>query len=317
VTSRVEQYTRVTRVETRKADPRSQHQRTQTHNMGVYRVEASPNNRAGCQTAPCKKEGVKITKGELRFAVQVTINEHQSWQYRHWGCVTPKQIENLLETCGGDTDMVDGFDELPDEYQDKIKFALEHRHVPDEDWKGDIELNRPGVQGKKKRAPKKNSNTKDDDANEAEGTEEPEDKPKKKRAVKAKAKSQTENGAKEDIEDPPQPAKKRGRPAKREADVGHNGETEAPSAKKAARGRGKKIEYKEESDESEAPPPKKTRGRKTAIKAESPEDAENDEVAEEEEAPRLKKSGKKAATTNSKAKALEKKGRKKKALADE
>jgi len=32
--------------------------------------------------------------------------------------------------------MVDGFDELPDEYQDKIKFALEHRHVPDEDWKG-------------------------------------------------------------------------------------------------------------------------------------------------------------------------------------
>nr|GFD51136.1 hypothetical protein [Tanacetum cinerariifolium] len=29
------------------------------------------------------------------------------------GCVTPKQIENLIETSGGDTEMVDGYDELP------------------------------------------------------------------------------------------------------------------------------------------------------------------------------------------------------------
>lgn len=32
--------------------------------------------------------------------------------------------------------MVDGFDEVPTEYQDKIKFALENGHIPDEDWKG-------------------------------------------------------------------------------------------------------------------------------------------------------------------------------------
>jgi hypothetical protein len=49
------------------------------------------------------------------------------------GCVTPKQIENLVETCGGDTDMVDGYDELPAEFQEKIKFALENGHIPDED----------------------------------------------------------------------------------------------------------------------------------------------------------------------------------------
>jgi len=51
-------------------------------------------------------------------------------------CVTPKQIENLIETSEGDTDMVDGFDELPAEYQEKVKYALEHRHIADEDWKG-------------------------------------------------------------------------------------------------------------------------------------------------------------------------------------
>ena len=32
--------------------------------------------------------------------------------------------------------MVDGYDELPEEYQEKIDFALKNRHVPDEDWKG-------------------------------------------------------------------------------------------------------------------------------------------------------------------------------------
>lgn len=52
------------------------------------------------------------------------------------GCVTPAQIDNLIETSGGDTEMVDGYDELPEEYQEKIDFALKHGHVPDEDWKG-------------------------------------------------------------------------------------------------------------------------------------------------------------------------------------
>lgn len=49
------------------------------------------------------------------------------------GCVTPKQIENLIEVSGGDTDMVDGYDELPAEFQEKVKFALENGHIPDED----------------------------------------------------------------------------------------------------------------------------------------------------------------------------------------
>jgi hypothetical protein len=52
------------------------------------------------------------------------------------GCVTPVQIENMIETSGGDTDMVDGYDTLPPEMQEKVKFALENGHVPDEDWKG-------------------------------------------------------------------------------------------------------------------------------------------------------------------------------------
>jgi hypothetical protein len=32
--------------------------------------------------------------------------------------------------------MVDGYDEVPAEYQEKIDFALKNGHIPDEDWKG-------------------------------------------------------------------------------------------------------------------------------------------------------------------------------------
>jgi hypothetical protein len=32
--------------------------------------------------------------------------------------------------------MVDGYDELTAEGQEKVEFALANRHVPDEDWRG-------------------------------------------------------------------------------------------------------------------------------------------------------------------------------------
>jgi hypothetical protein len=115
--------------------------------------EVSPNNRAGCKGTDCKKEGIKILKGELRFGSLVTIMDHQSWSWKHWyvalgyqshareakcrrGCVTPKQIENLLKEIEGNYDYLDGYDEIPTDFQDKVRTALEQGHVSDSDWKG-------------------------------------------------------------------------------------------------------------------------------------------------------------------------------------
>lgn len=50
--------------------------------------------------------------------------------------MTPAQVANLIEESGGDTDMVDGYDELPQDMKEKVDFALENGHVADEDWKG-------------------------------------------------------------------------------------------------------------------------------------------------------------------------------------
>lgn len=64
-------------------------------------------------------------------------------KYRHWGCVTPTVIHNWAETSGGDMDLVDGYDELPPDAQQKVKRALEQGHVDDEDWNGVRSDSRP------------------------------------------------------------------------------------------------------------------------------------------------------------------------------
>ncbi|RYN83221.1 hypothetical protein AA0117_g1719 [Alternaria alternata] len=260
--------------------------------MGVYRVEESPNNRAGCQVKECKDSGSKIMKGQFRYATQVTIKDHVSWQYRHWGCVTPKQIENLIETCGGDTDMVDGYDELPAEFQEKVDFALKNGHIPDEDCTRDPELNRPGVKKprakkakkgaednddedaasppKKKRATKAKKNEVKDEVEDEEEEEAPAPAP-KKRATKAK-KVKAEDQDEEDVPAPAPAPKKRGRPAKKEVEEEDGDEEAAPPAKKArASGRAKKAAQHTDASDKEAPKPKKARGKKAAVENLDPE----------------------------------------------
>ena len=50
------------------------------------------------------------------------------------GCVTPKQISNLKTSIEGDPSQLDGYDELPKDFQDKVINALEQGHIDDEDW---------------------------------------------------------------------------------------------------------------------------------------------------------------------------------------
>jgi hypothetical protein len=120
-------------------------------------TEVSRSNRAGCQATHCKKEQVKIQKGELRQGVLITINEQTSWKWRHWyvsrqyssqitsltgscrGCVTPTVLNNWVTKAGaedGDMDLIDGFDELPEECQERVRRSLKELHVDDEDWNG-------------------------------------------------------------------------------------------------------------------------------------------------------------------------------------
>lgn len=60
----------------------------------------------------------------------------------HRGCVTPAQIDNVVKSIGGleafeeDPNVLDGYEEVDEGNQEKIRTALKEGHVPDEDWKG-------------------------------------------------------------------------------------------------------------------------------------------------------------------------------------
>ncbi|KAK5229285.1 hypothetical protein LTR47_007887 [Exophiala xenobiotica] len=252
----------------------------------VYRMEMAKTGRSGCQNSKCKNEGVKIEKGEFRFGTQAFINGHFTWVWKHWGCVTPLQIANLQSQVGpledfDDADLsaiLDGYDEISPEAQEKVKYGLQNGHVADEDWKGDPGFNRPGMKGINKRTPKKKAvDTEEEGEKEAaEATETPtKPKAKKSRAKKVKAESDEEN----DIPVSPPPKKTTGRKRKAAAEA-----EDEPTEKPKRKSRAKKVKAEVQDDiESDAPlnaapeEPAKKRGRPKKVKQE--------EMAEDDEAP--------------------------------
>ncbi|KAK9387266.1 hypothetical protein V1515DRAFT_602368 [Lipomyces mesembrius] len=133
-----------------------------------YRIENAKQGRAGCKGPACKSEGVKIGKGELRLGVFVTIGDNQSWQWRHWSCVTPQVIQNIKTKVESVPEGLDGYDEISAEDQKRVASALEDGHVADSEYKGDIETNRLGAKNPRKRRSKKEA---PDDADERENGE--------------------------------------------------------------------------------------------------------------------------------------------------
>ncbi|KAJ5472062.1 hypothetical protein N7539_008631 [Penicillium diatomitis] len=132
----------------------------------VLLAEVSPDS-AGCHNKECRDHNIEITKGEIR--VGTWVEKFKSWRWRHWGCTTPLVLANMIKNLFGkeelkgdeDFDRIVGWKGLSKTQQDAVRKALTERHIPDEDWKGDVECNRPGKRGfrlsKKKARAKKDA----------------------------------------------------------------------------------------------------------------------------------------------------------------
>ncbi|KNZ64642.1 uncharacterized protein VP01_1008g10 [Puccinia sorghi] len=118
--------------------------------MPGYRVEYASSGRAKCNgRKPCKGEwntcltqcqmdaGTSIGKGQLRFGTWVTLHEHGSFKWRHWGCLTSSAspshvvLKNVSEELEGKISELDGLEELSVGDQSKIKKAFEEVHPDD------------------------------------------------------------------------------------------------------------------------------------------------------------------------------------------
>ncbi|KAI9726178.1 MAG: hypothetical protein M1828_001851 [Chrysothrix sp. TS-e1954] len=279
----------------------------------AYRVEEASTGRAVCRSTECKTNVVKIDKGELRFGTLVEIKEHQSWQWKHWGCVTPLQLGNWKDMSSGDMDYVDGYDDLSADNQAKVKRCIEQGHVDDADWKGDLSKNRPGEKGFKKSkkeiredaeaagevpsgsTPKKRGRGKK--ADEEDDAGEP---PKKKKATKSKKADEVE-----DVDEPAKKKPTKSKKMKKEELEEHHEADEMPAAPKAKPGRPKKVKAEDGRDEQPTGKP----GRVKKMKEES--DEETPVVAKRGRPKKIKPEEEKAPQSN------EKKSRTKKAKVEE
>lgn len=50
--------------------------------------------------------------------------------------MTPLVVKNWKEKTEGDMDLVDGYEEIPAEFKEKVRRTFEQGHVDDEDWNG-------------------------------------------------------------------------------------------------------------------------------------------------------------------------------------
>ena len=65
------------------------------------------------------------TTGELRLGVWMEFGDMGGgWKFRHWGCVTERQIANMKVALGDDCTQLLGYDDLDNEDQHMIEKAF-------------------------------------------------------------------------------------------------------------------------------------------------------------------------------------------------
>ncbi|KAG9244039.1 hypothetical protein BJ878DRAFT_508001 [Calycina marina] len=210
-----------------------------------YRVELAKTGRAVCKNTECKKHQIKIDKGTLRFGVWVDLFEHGSWSWKHWGCTTGKQLQNIREyllTAGEDYDfdMLDGYDDdeggglknYP-ELREKVRRVITQGFIDPEEWKGDPDMNKLGETGTLNLASRKRIREEEKSAKLAATGGAPSEDGGSPATQTPKTSGKKRVNTVSDIEEDAKPAKKKraGKVNKEESDE----EDEKPAKKKPAR----------------------------------------------------------------------------------
>ncbi|KAI9047017.1 hypothetical protein LZ554_009091 [Drepanopeziza brunnea f. sp. 'monogermtubi'] len=235
-----------------------------------YRVETASSGRAGCTSTECKAAKTKIDKDELRLGVWVSIRDHASWKWRHWGCVTGKVLEGIRNLLADPDapgkyrwDALDGYDsegveknslEKHPDLQEKVRRCITQGFIDAEDFNGDPEMNVLGAVGLRTKESKKKIK---DDQKLAGGS--------------STGKKRVKDEADEADEDEATPAKKK-RATKKNLKADPEDDEDMKPAKVASKPRAKKgVKKEEDSDEAaevKPSPAKKPRAKKGAKKEE-------------------------------------------------
>ncbi|KAK8089902.1 hypothetical protein PG997_004863 [Apiospora hydei] len=126
-----------------------------------YRVELAPTGWTVCQDSQCQRFEYNILQGALRFGTWVDLPFMccGQWKWKHWGCVSGRQLQNLQAAIyNSDGDVYDwarieGFNELAEfpELQARVRRVVAQGHIDDEDFNGEPMCNTPGRTGIRRR----------------------------------------------------------------------------------------------------------------------------------------------------------------------
>ncbi|KAF2674953.1 hypothetical protein BT63DRAFT_449941 [Microthyrium microscopicum] len=103
----------------------------------MYKLAHSPIAKRICNTAACKNSETKILMGELALA---TYNSYwDNYQWKHWGCVTTKQLSNIAKLVTT-VDEICGFDSLSEEAKVEVSASFTEGVVQNPDSKFSINV---------------------------------------------------------------------------------------------------------------------------------------------------------------------------------
>ncbi|ORX96593.1 hypothetical protein BCR34DRAFT_607580 [Clohesyomyces aquaticus] len=107
-----------------------------TEEIPKFRLEHSVSDKAGCQQAACKREKVKVPKGELRLGLHQwhEMAQEEITVWRHWRCVPPTQLKGVILLAGEIPENVPGFSCISPESQEEIRLAFEAGKIVNKDF---------------------------------------------------------------------------------------------------------------------------------------------------------------------------------------
>ncbi|KAE8258226.1 hypothetical protein A4X13_0g1820 [Tilletia indica] len=222
----------------------------------AYRIEYAPSGRAGCKGPKgCKDSGEanKIPKGALRFGTVVEMAGHTSFMWRHFGCITDTICTNLQKQIEDPTDL-DGYEDLREEDQERIKYIFKNGHVPQDEVTPALreEAERKAEAAAAKQQEKEEKAAAKQKAKEEKAAAKKTSTPKKRK--KADVDDEDDNQTKgkgkaaEEEEEEATPSKKRGRTTKAKPEAA---KPVASTSTRPQRGAAKAKQLKEDDDDDE------------------------------------------------------------------
>ncbi|KAF2840203.1 hypothetical protein M501DRAFT_1056554 [Patellaria atrata CBS 101060] len=91
------------------------------------KVDLATSNRSSCIGSLCKNQGIRIAKGDLMLCIPSFFQEHLTFKFKHWDCISPKELRQVKARVQSGN--LDGFDDLDEAAQALIKKDVETGEV--------------------------------------------------------------------------------------------------------------------------------------------------------------------------------------------